>query len=127
MLGQVEVGLGCTNFVKINPSGQKTVLGELCLGQVDNIWAVTSSTGNPSMTMDNAKQRMRERMVADNKSFASYMEVRKSCWIIEERRGQFFCDYPLGFKGHMYKVIFNCALIFSTFSFLACCWYDVQN
>ena len=92
------------NFVKINPSGRKTVSVELCLGQVDNIWAVTSSTGNPSMTMDNAKQRMRERMVADNKSFASYMEVRKSCWIIEERRGQFFCDCPLGFKGHMCKV-----------------------
>lgn len=28
-------------------------------------------------------------------------EIKESCWILEERDGDFFCDCKFGFKGHL--------------------------
>ena len=94
-----------SNFVKINTSGRSTVSEDLRLGKVDAIWAVPSSSGDPSMSLkDHAKRRMKARLVPDSISFSEYMELRKSCWIIEERDNQFYCDCPIGMKGHLCKV-----------------------
>ena len=51
------------------------------------------------------KQLLRRRLAlrADPSTIedlASYFQLRKSCWIIEETEdGQFYCDCPVGFKG----------------------------
>ena len=96
-----------SNFVEINVNGHKTVSEELGLGKVDAIWAVTSSSGNNSITLkEHAKLRMKNRLEPDSGSFEEYMNVRKCCWnwIIEEREREFYCDCPLGMKGRMDKV-----------------------
>ena len=33
----------------------------------------------------------------------AYMAVRNSCWILEERNGDYFCDCPKGSKGKLCK------------------------
>ena len=94
-----------SNYVRISTSGRSTVSEDLRLGKVDAIWAVPSSSGDPEMSLkDHAKRRMKARLIPDNTSFTEYLEIRKSCWIIEEREGQFYCDCPIGMKGHLCKV-----------------------
>ena len=97
-----------SNYVKINEAGRKTVSDELGLGKVDAIWAVTSSYSNTSVTLkEHVRLRMKNRVEPDCDSFEEYMDVRKCCWIIEERNGEFYCDCPLGMKGRMDKVRFK--------------------
>ena len=96
-----------SNFVKINVSGRKTVSEDLKIGKVDAIWAVPSSSGNNDITLkEHAKSRMINRLDPDSLSFSQYIEIRKCCWIIEEISGEFYCDCPLGMKGHLCKVSF---------------------
>ena len=36
-------------------------------------------------------------------SFDEFLRIRSSCWIIEERDGDMFCDCPVGMKGKLCK------------------------
>ena len=48
---------------------------------------------------------MSERLISGKSlSFEKNMETRQSCRILEERNGEFYCDCPIGRKGHMCKV-----------------------
>merc|ERR1711954_34177 len=95
-----------SNYVRINPSGRKLRSEELSLGKVDALWAVTSSSGSTMKSLrEHAKIRMSVRLSPGKScSFSEHMEIRQSCWILEERNGKFYCDCPIGMKGHMCKV-----------------------
>ena len=70
---------------------------EFQLGKVDKIWVVTSqsdSSGKPLKVR--AKNRLSQRKEPSVSSFDEYMAVRNSCWILEERNGDYFCDCPKG-------------------------------
>ena len=87
--------------LKINPSGKYTVSEslEFQLGKVEGLWAVAASAINPETNLKNvAKIRIKEREIPSCDSFDEYIKVRSSCWILEERRGDFYCDCPVGMK-----------------------------
>ena len=89
-------------IVKVDPRGKYTVSesAEFNLGKVDSIWVVASSE-NPfpdSSLKKLAKQRITLRGKPDFTSFDQYMKIRQSCWILEERGGEFYCDCPVGMK-----------------------------
>ena len=71
---------------------------------MDKIWVVTSqsnSSGKPLKVR--AKTRLSQRKEPSVSSFDDYMAVRNSCWILEERNGDYFCDCPKGSKGKICK------------------------
>ena len=88
-------------IIKADPRGKYTIseASEFMLGKVDQIWVVASSEN--SLT-DNLKLRVKKRIKAcgepDFDTFDNYLEIRQSCWILEERDGDFFCDCPIGMK-----------------------------
>jgi hypothetical protein len=45
--------------------------------------------------------RIKERSAPSSSTFDEYLETRTSCWIVEERNGDYFCDCPIGMKGKM--------------------------
>jgi hypothetical protein len=94
-----------SNYVSINPRGRLTRSEELNLGKVDSIWVVPSSSSGMSSLKELAKKRMQSRLDLDSPlTFDEYLELRKSCWFIEERGGEYYCDCPCGMKGKMCKV-----------------------
>ena len=88
------------------------------LGKVKNLWIVNSSEGLKSgkSLKERAKERLANRELPLSTTFDEYMEIRSSCWILEERvengRRDFFCDCPVGIK-----VIF---MLFNFMHFLLC-------
>ena len=50
-----------------------------------------------------AKKRIEERGKATAASFEEYRELRSSCWLIEERDGDYYCDCPISMKGKLCK------------------------
>ena len=92
-------------IVCINPGTKYTVSEDFGLGKVDKIWAVTSSSN--SMTnlslKARAKKRIEERGKPTAASFQEYSELRSSCWLIEERDGDYYCDCPISMKGKLCK------------------------
>ena len=89
-------------ILKINPKDKYTVSEscEFVLGEVCSLWAVSSSAGLKSgkSLKELAKERIMNRRVPLSASFDQYMEIRSSCWILEERDGDYFCDCPVGMK-----------------------------
>ena len=84
---------------------KRTVSGDLKLGKVDKLWAVPSSSSQSGRCLKElAKRRMRVRLEPESETFDEYIEIRKSCWIVEQRGDEFFCDCPQGLKGHYCKV-----------------------
>ena len=84
--------------------GLYTVSESMSLGDVDKIWVVESHSnvmaGNLILR---AKMKLEERENPSMKSFDEKMMIKQSCWIIEERSGDFFCDCPVGIKGKLCK------------------------
>ena len=78
---------------------------EFQLGKVDQIWAVTSSSNSLTelSLKDRAKLRIKMRETLSMASFDEYKAMRNSCWLLEERDGDFFCDCPIGSKGKLCK------------------------
>ena len=93
---------GTDKIIRINPKDKYTVSGspEFLLGEVSNLWAVNSSEGLKSGTSlkERAKKRLQSRMLPQSLTFNEYIQVRSSCWILEERSGDYFCDCPVGMK-----------------------------
>jgi hypothetical protein len=85
-----------------NPKDKYTVSesSEFKLGEVSALWAVRSSAGSKSdkSLKEKAIDRIGQREVPKTASFDEYMQIRTSCWIIEERQGDYFCDCPIGMK-----------------------------
>ena len=73
---------------------------EFTLGKVDALWVVASSANPfPETNLKKlAKQSIKLCGNLDFSSFDQYMAIRQSCWILEERDGEFFCDCPKGMK-----------------------------
>lgn len=93
-------------IMKINPSGKYSVsqADEFNLGKVDNLWSVLSSGDKSDKNLlERTKTRIQNRKVPCSKSFDEYLSIRSSCWIVEERDGDFFCDCPIGMKGKLCK------------------------
>ena len=72
----------------------------------EKIWGVKSSqTSTSSKSLrELAKDRILTRF--DNSSFKNFdemVETRSSCYIVEQRGNNFFCDCPLGIKGKLCK------------------------
>ena len=95
-------------ILSINKSGKYTVSEstEFKLCKVDQLWAVTSSSNTfPDQGLKaRAKRRIRERGEPTCSSFEEYKAMRTSCWIVEERDGDFYCDCPISMKGKLCKV-----------------------
>ena len=87
-------------IICVKPDNKYTVSKEFGLGDVDNIWVVTSSSNKMEGSLkERAKERIKQRGTPNFKSFDHYKKVRTSCWIVEERSGNFYCDCPKGMKG----------------------------
>ena len=89
------------------------------MGIVKNIWVVGSesdTTGKPLKTR--AKERIDARAAPVSDTFDKYVEMRRSCWLLEEVHHNdivdFFCDCPVGMKvsGQFYLNVFNFILFF---------------
>ena len=91
-------------ILKINPQGKFTVSEDFGLGNVDNLWSVDSSNDKAGKSLkERTKERFQNRSLPASSSFDEYMSIRTSCWILEERNGDFFCDCPVGMKGKLCK------------------------
>ena len=87
-------------ILTVKPENKYTVSEDFGMGKVDNIWIVNSSSNKlPGSLKERAKERIKQRGIPDFKSFDDYMQIRTSCWIVEERDGNFHCDCPKGMKG----------------------------
>ena len=64
------------------------------------MWAVNSKEGLKSgkSLKERAKERINARKIPESSSFDDYIKIRSSCWILEERDGDFYCDIPVGMK-----------------------------
>ena len=94
--------VGTDKILRVNPKDKYTVSesSEFNLGKVDNIWVVNSSEGLKSgkSLKERAKERLASRKIPSSSNFDDYIKVRSSCWFLEERDGDFFCDCPVGMK-----------------------------
>ena len=81
---------------------------EFLLGHVSNLWAVTSTSGLSSgkSLKERAKVRMANRDEPHIEDFDEYMKIRTSCWILEERDGDYYCDCPRGMKVCIFIICF---------------------
>ena len=102
-----KVGLS-DRILCINKAGKYTVSEalEFQLGNVDQLWAVASSSNalTGKSLKERAKRRVKERGDPTFAPFDEYKEVRTSCWIVEERGGDFYCDCPVSMKGKLCKI-----------------------
>lgn len=88
-------------ILRINPKGKYTVSesDEFKLGKVSNLWVVASQSDTSDKPLKElAKVRLANRELPASTTFDEYIAMRSSCWIIEERDGDFFCDCPVGMK-----------------------------
>ena len=78
-------------IICVKPDNKYTVSKEFGLGDVDNIWVVASSSNKMEGSLkERAKERIKQRGTPNFKSFDHYKKVRTSCWIVEERFGNFY-------------------------------------
>ena len=89
-------------IIQVDPKGKYTVSesAEHQLVKVKMLWVV-SSTNNTLLDTPLkrlAKKRIKMRGEPQFDSFDQYLEIRQSCWILEERDGQYYCDCPIGMK-----------------------------
>ena len=105
-LKQNQIGVA-DRIVSINKGNKYTVSEspEFQLGEVDKIWAVASSTNSltdQSLT-ERAKRRIKERKEPTFSTFKEYLDIRTSCWLIEQSRSDYWCDCPISMKGNICK------------------------
>ena len=87
-----------------NPENKYTVSGDFNLGDVSALWAVESSSSTEgSRLQDRAKERLQHRVSPSTNTFEEYARMRTSCYILEERNGDFYCDCYEGCKGKLCK------------------------
>ena len=87
-----------------NPENKYTVSGDFNLGDVSALWAVESSSSTEGWRLqDRAKERLQHRACPSSNTFEEYARMRTSCYILEERNGDFYCDCYEGCKGKLCK------------------------
>ena len=88
------------NYIKITRTGEYKTL----LHDVDALWVVPSSNTKQDQFKVFAKKRfaLREKP-SIAKDFDEFVMIRSSCWVIEEKGGQFYCDCYNGIKGKLCK------------------------
>ena len=90
---------GTERILKINPKDKYTVKDS-----PDLIWSVeTSSNKSDKGLKERAKDRIKNREIPTSETFDEYVKMRCSCWIIEQKDDDFYCDCPVGMKGKMCK------------------------
>ena len=90
---------GNRNYVQMKPGGKKTQI-ENC----DKLWVVPSSSAPVDSDLKAlAMERMGQRFQITSNHFDEYVRIRTSCWILEQKGKNFYCDCPIGSKGHMCK------------------------
>ena len=93
---------GMEKVISINPSNKYTVAEAFELGSVDKIWAVNSNSNKIEKSLkERAKDRIKQREKPDHNTFQQYLDVRCSCWLLEERNGEYYCDCPVAMKGKL--------------------------
>ena len=97
--------LGPQKILCVNPRSKYTVTEspEFRLGVVKTIWVVNSESDQTGQSLKiRAKVRIAERGSLTTQSFEKYLEMRTSCWVVEEVSSEdgsdFFCDCPKGMK-----------------------------
>lgn len=89
-------------IMKISPKNKYSVSAstEFQLGSLDSLWVVSTISGGASgkPLKERAKERIANRAEPTVDDFDEFMQIRKSCWILEERGGDYFCDCPVGMK-----------------------------
>ena len=94
--------IGMEKLISINPTNKYTVSEAFKLGPVDKIWAVNSKSNRIEKSLkERAKERIKQRETPDHNTFQQYLDTRCSCWLLEERNGDFFCDCPVAMKGKL--------------------------
>ena len=84
-----------------NRFGKYTVSEAAGLGKVDTIWVVARDSPRGELA-ELPKVKLDERANPDpTLGRDRKKEIKESCWILEERDGDFFCDCKFGFKGHL--------------------------
>ena len=79
-------------MIRINPKGKYTVSEslEFQLGSVTNLWAIASQSDESTKYLkDLAIIRIANRELPYSETFDEFMRMRTSCWILEERNGDF--------------------------------------
>ena len=90
---------GNRNYVQMKPGGKKTQI-ENC----DKIWVIPSSNTPVDTDLKAlAMERLGQRFLITSNNFDEYVQVRTSCWILEQKGDNFYCDCPIGSKGHICK------------------------
>ena len=86
-------------IMKISTKNKYMVLEseEFELGKVDSL---------EKSLKERAKERMANRAVPMLDDFDESMKIRRSCWIVEELDGDFFCDCPKGMKINLMDTLF---------------------
>ena len=83
----------------MKPGGKKTQI-ENC----DKLWAIPSSSSPVDSDLKAlAIERLGQRFQITSNHFDEYVRIRTSCWILEQKGKNFYCDCPIGSKGHMCK------------------------
>ena len=70
------------------------------LGKPSRLWIIGRSKPHGDLK-DLCKEKLIERSEPSNKSFDEKQKMKESCWVLEERDGDFWCDCPEGFEGHL--------------------------
>ena len=73
---------------------------EFRLGEVQTLWAVNSSEGlkDGVSLKERAKERFNHRKLPLSEDFDDYRKIRSSCWILEKKDNQFYCNCSIGMK-----------------------------
>lgn len=93
---------GMEKVIRINPGNKYTVTEVFELGSVDKIWAVNSNSNKIEKSLkERAKERIKQREKPEHINYQQYLDVRSSCWLLEERNGEYYCDCPVAMKGKL--------------------------
>ena len=49
-------------------------------------------------------ERLEQHYEVSSGKFNEYLKIRTSCWILEHKGNNFYCDCPIGSKGHIHFV-----------------------
>ena len=86
-------------YVQVSPSDHPTQV-EGC----EKIWLVASSKTPREVSMRIlASKRLSGRFEISSRSFDDHMTRRSSCWIVEQKGENFYCDCPTGSRGFVCK------------------------
>ena len=86
----------------INPGTRNfhTIASEHDLGEVTQMFGINTK-GSTSEILPKVKAKLAERANPSQKSWDEKKKILTSCWLVEERGGDFFCDCYEGIRGRM--------------------------